>query len=560
MRPAEFYAELKRRHVLKVMLIYATGTWVLIQVADVLFEAFEIENWIMQVLVAVTFVGFPIVAFLSWFFDWTKRGGVEITDVKDAVRLEQIRSAPSIAVLPFEDLSPNQDYEYFSHGIAEEITIRLSKLSWLEVAARTSAFGMRRLEQDVHELGKKLDVSTILDGSVRAAGDDIRVSVQLMNVETGLTLWAERFDGKMDDVFRIQDSMAESVVATLSRHLGSGMEQTGGTEEGERIEKDAYNLFLKARYHYNKATSRERDDAAQLYSRVIELAPDYVPAYSGLAMSRALALIGGVEINPPHTTMPIARNAALKALELNPSSADARAALAWITFTYDWDFEKGAVLFDEALATTRNVTTLFGSALYQNCAGHLDKAIELIEEAVSNEPLSLIALSGTGRFYRYAREYDKSIAACREMLALDPSSKAAVIGLFETYFAMGDLDAAEQTIVSETEISSKHNIGVVFHRGRLGGMRRNEQAVSAAIDELTELARTRYVPPFMQAVLHLTRADVDGTFHWLEEGVKGRDAYLIDLLNFRLPKFLTGDPRFERIIQGIGIDRIRSRA
>jgi TolB-like protein/tetratricopeptide (TPR) repeat protein len=555
-RLTKFFSELKRRRVLRVVVIYVTVVWVVLQLGDILFEAYGIDSSVMQLLVTVSLAAFPAVAIIAWFVDW-KKSGLEVTDVQDVKRLYEIQDDPSIAVLPFTDISPEGNYEYFGHGLAEEITVRLTNFEWLRVAARTSAFGMKSLEQDIKIIGEKLSVSTILDGTLQVFGDKIRVSVQLVDVQRGLTLWAQRYDGDMSDVFQIQDSMAKSVVATLGERLNVNHVPESPASSSEEPAQDAYNLYLTARYHYNKAIPIERDKAAKLYTEAIKISPNYAPAYAGLAISRAVTLIGGSELLSPLETMPPARDAALKAIELDPESAEAKGALAWITLVFDWEFRQSLNLFEEAIVRGRNANTLVGYAICLNCAGKLDDAIMAIETAVEIEPLSMVALSSAARFYRYANRIVEARSACESLLSLDSKSKAAAINLFEISMSLNDFEGAEKAIAMEIEFAGKGDLGLTFHEGRLAGGRGDIKGALQARDRVESFVSSRYVPSFMPAMLSLIARDYEEMFRWLYKGLAERDSFLIDLPMFTMPKAIREDPRYDEINERVGVYKFR---
>ena len=258
-----------------------------------------------------------------------------------------VQATPSIAVLPFLNLSSDKENEYFSDGLAEEIINALARVENLRVTARTSAFAFRGAEQDVRKIGETLNVASVLEGSVRKSGNRVRISVQLIGVAEGNNLWSERFDREMTDVFEIQDEISQSIVGKLRVRLTS---QTGsGTDHSVVVAPptvkrytenlDAYNLYLKGRYELYKMTREGLDESTRLFEEAIRLDPRYALAHDGLAYSwYSQGFMGFIA---PKEAMPIAKAAVRRAIELDESVAEAHATLGVILALYDWDWIAG---------------------------------------------------------------------------------------------------------------------------------------------------------------------------------------------------------------------------
>jgi TolB-like protein len=320
---ARFWQELKRRKVIRVISVYAAASFVLLELVDIITEPLRLPEWTVAFIIVLLSVGFIIAVILSWIYDISPEGVIKTESVEVAKeqvphsdpvknrvkasnviivvlvaiavilaypkiftkdKLEGIRDPDgkiSIAVLPFADMSPNKDQEYFCEGMAEEIINALSHITDLRVVARTSAFSFKGKNMDIREIGKKLNVEAILEGSIRKSGDHLRVTAQLINIEDGYHLWSEKYERKLEDVFAIQDEISLAIVDNLKVELLSG-------EQNELVKrytenKEAYNLFLKGRYSWNRRSEVGFSKAIGFFERAIELDPDYAFAYAGLA-------------------------------------------------------------------------------------------------------------------------------------------------------------------------------------------------------------------------------------------------------------------------------------
>jgi adenylate cyclase len=320
-----FLAELKRRRVIQVAVVYAVAGFAVIEAADVILPRLQIPDWTVTLVVVLIVLGFPIALVLAWAYDITPEGvqrteplspGGEAADGEEpaaAAVSEPPEGRRSIAVLPFVDMSPEHDQEYFSDGISEELINALTKLEGLRVAARTSAFAFKGANQSIQTIGEKLKVETVLEGSVRKAGNRLRITAQLVNVSDGYHLWSEQYDRELDDVFAVQSDISRNIVDVLKVKLVG--------EEGPPAitlpsgDPRAYELYLKGRYQWNKRTGAGLKKAIEYFERAIEGDPNNAPAYAGLADSYAILGIYGAI--PPNVAMPKAREAALKALEID---------------------------------------------------------------------------------------------------------------------------------------------------------------------------------------------------------------------------------------------------
>jgi TolB-like protein len=325
--PKRFWDELLRRRVVRVALFYCAGAFALAQGAQLVLDAFEAAHY-LRFVVATLIAGLPIALVLAWVFDITP-SGIQRTPA----RSEPAPPAPpapehSIAVLPFTNLSQEPENEYFSDGLSEEIRNQLAKVSGLRVAARTSSFAFKGKAEDVREIGRRLNVATVLEGGVRKQADTVRIYVQLVSATDGYQIWSENFERRLVDIFKLQREIASAVIDAVSprpRTEESAAAMLPATQSFE-----AYNLYLLGRHHFHKRNEPGLSRAVEYFRQAIERDPDYALAHSGLADAYTLMSIGYYGNVPVAESVAHALPAAQRALELKPDLAEAHASLGLI--------------------------------------------------------------------------------------------------------------------------------------------------------------------------------------------------------------------------------------
>lgn len=322
--PAEFWAELRRRRVVRAALYYVAGAWVLAQAIDLLLDAFDAARY-MRFVVAGLVAGLPVAAVLAWMFDVTPAGIERTHDL--VVAPPAPAPEDSIAVLPFSNLSHEPENEYFSDGLAEEIRNQLARVEGLRVAARSSSFAFKGRHEDVREVGRRLNVASVLEGGVRKQAGTVRIDVQLVSTVDGFQVWSETFERRLDDIFRLQTEVACAVIAAIRPRAAAKDRPQPGPETRDF---GAYNLYLLGRHHFHKRTESALRRAIECFREAIALDPGYALAYSGLADAHVLASTGYYGELKSDEAIAQALPAALKALELAPDLAEAHASLGLI--------------------------------------------------------------------------------------------------------------------------------------------------------------------------------------------------------------------------------------
>ncbi len=457
---------------------------------------------------------------------------------------------PGIAVLPFLDMSPQKDQEYFCDGIAEELINALSQLPRLRVVCRSSAFHFKGQACDIQEIGAKLRVNTVLEGSVRRAGDRLRISVQLVNVADGFQLWSQRFDREMRDVFAIQDEISRAIVDTLKVKLAG--------EPGQRLvpsgpgNLEAYSLCLKGRYCWNKRTPEGLVKSIEYFQQAIAADPSHALSYAGLADSYIiLALFGTVA---PSNAWPKAKEAAAKALELDDTLGAAHASMGAILSTYEWDWAKAELEFQRALALNPGDATArhWYAVHYLAPMGRLEEAVAELRSALELDPLNLVINANLGAILYFQRAYDSAIEQCRKTFELEPN-------YYFTYWVLGrayEQKGMPEEAVAALEKSAVLSGGAPLTLGTLGhayaACGRVEEA-RQLLSQLEEKSKTCYVPSIAPSVVLQGLGEKDHTLDRLEQALEERSGFLI-WYNVD-PRFdpLRADPRFQAIMRKVGL-------
>jgi TolB-like protein/lipoprotein NlpI len=434
----KFWNELRRRHVVQVAVFYGAFAWIVIQVGYALLTAFELEH-LERYLIAVLVCGFPVALLLSWWFDFTP-GGIERTDP-----LPSLPAAPSgsLAVLPFVNLSDDAENEYFSDGLSEEIRNQLARVPGLRVAARTSSFSFKGRHQDVREIGRLLNVAVVLEGGVRKQADAVRINLQLVSASDGFQIWSEQFERKLEDIFRLQDEIAEAVmqrVSPLSTPAGTAL-LPATTQHF-----DAYNLYLRGRHHFHKRTEAALQRAVGYFKQAIECDANYALAYSGLADATMLLSSRYYGNMPVDEAVSKALPAAQRALELAPEQAEAHATLGLIRESQG-DLAGAGQSLRRALELNPAYTmSLVWYGLVLVGQGNFREAGQRNREALQRDPLSPIINVNVGfdalRYGDIAQARTSFAAA----IEIDPYFPVSHYGLARAHAQAKEFDPALHAI------------------------------------------------------------------------------------------------------------------
>ena len=431
--------ELQRRKVYPAVAAYAVTVWILLQIAEVTFEPLGLPHSLMVGLIALAIGGFPVVLALSWHFDIRLTGPQR--QAKSLAKESETDTLPSIAVLPFVDMSPDKDQGYFCEGVAEEILNALTKIRRLRVAARISSFQFQGVENDVRKIGEILGVRAILEGSVRKSGNRLRITAQLIKVADGYHIWSKSFDEELKDIFSIQDEIATSIAESLLDTL-----RPVSTASSSDIL--AYEYYLRGRHFFNRFRKMDIDFARQMFRRAIDIDPDFALAWSGYADCYSFLIM---YVDPNEEFRLEATKASERALQIDPDLAEAHASRG-LAYLICEDYELAESEFNIALdlnPSSYEAYYYYGRTRFHQ--GDMEKAAELFEKAAEVNPddyqsrlLRVQVLSGLGRLEEAEKEAIQGIAAAERHLEWNPDDARAFHLGAGSLILLGDIDRAER--------------------------------------------------------------------------------------------------------------------
>ena len=449
--------------------------------------------------------------------------------------------ASSIAVLPFADMSPEKNQQYFSDGLAEELLNQLAKTPGLRVAARTSSFQFRDKSADLQAIANKLDVATILEGSVRKEGKRVRISAELVKAADGFQLWSGTYDRDLNDVFAVQDDIARAITGELKLRLLS----THSSDVPQRgISSEAYNAYLQGRYFYERRTHEDLNRAYEYFQQAVKLDPSYARAWSALAWV-LIARAENAEGASFEQGYRDGRSAAERALQLDPGLAEAHAAIGRIKRGYDWDWAGADAAFQKALALEpQNSVVLLGASSLQASLGHFEEAVALNRRAVEIDPLSVVAHVSLGMHAYYAGHQDVALDAFQKSLAISPDAPEAHYLLGLVYLARSQ---AQQALGQFEKIAagSERVVGEALAYSALG----RKAEADAALQQL--LGQYREQAAYQIAEVYAFRGEADRAFQWLEIARAHKDAGVAAIKGDPLLKNLYKDPRYTEFLKSM---------
>lgn len=461
----------------------------------------------------------------------------------------EVPQIKSIAVLPFKPLVTEGRDESLELGMADSLIARLSNIHQISVRSISSVRKYNALEQDPIAAGREQRVDAVIDGQIQKAGEKVRVTVRLLRVADGVPLWAGQFDEKMTDIFAVQDSISERLTAALAVKLTS--------EEQRRLTKrntddtEAYQLYLKGRYHLNRLTDDGFFKGRDYFQQAIDKDPNYALAYAGLA--DAYNALGGFDTLASKETFPKAREAAEKALELDESLAEAHSALAVVKFSYDWEFTAAEREFRRALEINPNYSDAHKmNSYYLTAMGRFDDALKEMTRAQELDPLNLEKIAGSGEVLYHQRRYDQAIEQYGKALEMDPNSGFVHWALGRTLLAQGKYDEAVAELKKSIPLSgeSPDEPAELARAYALSGRRDEARKI---LEELKSLSARKQVAPSVVAAIYGALGDKAQAFELFERAFKERDVILV-LLNVE-PMFdpLRSDQRFAELASRVGL-------
>ena len=595
------FAEFKRRRVFRIAAVYGASAFVVLQVVDLLQEGLQLPQAVLTIVTILALVGFPVALLLAWMYDRTPQGVVR-TSESVPEEIDRIVAEPrgrrwpvgiaaaagtallllgswwavgrpsapdperkdysSIAVLPFDNMSGNEEDAYFADGLSEELLNALTRVPGLRVAGRTSSFALRNANLDVKAIGDTLGVETVLEGSVRRAGGRVRVTAQLVEAEGGFHLWSRDWERELtaDNVFEIQDEIAGAVAAAMA----SGEAPTpGDSASGDRGEVadlvpasvrtsdlGALELYLAGRHHWATRTPDGLAEAVRLFEDALERDSSYAPAWIGL--SAAYNALPWYTDYPAGEAAERSKSAARRALELDPDNPEALYTLAITVYEYDLGWEEAARLFARAIALEPDYAQgLAWYCWYLTGTGQWEEAVPWCERAVELDPLSVHVLAQLGETLLLVGRYEDARHIISRALALQPDFAWALMLMAQAQALEGRLDEAEESLRFYAHSTDSPG-GEASASALIAGLRdptKRDEAVAAVLGWWDNAESQEYLLVDWLVLLDARDAALDQVDRMLQMGGEQRST-----LNAMLAtKVLRGEPRFDAVIATLGI-------
>jgi len=548
-----FFEELKRRHVFKVGIAYVIVAWLILQVSDVVLGQIGVPDWMFKFILFLLGIGFPLIVMFAWAYDMTPDGlkrtaavDAETTGEKTAAgaaRSAEIPSKASVAVLPFVNMSGNPENEYFSDGLSEELLNVLAKVSSLKVAARTSSFHFKGHTGDIADIARTLGVGSVLEGSVRQSGAHIRITAQLINARDGYHLWSETYDRELDDIFKVQDEIATSVVKALKVKLlgeGSTNLNIGGTTD-----TDAFNAYLQGMHFRNRGSDESAlNCAVEAYQRAIDLDPEYAQAYAGLA--GALSQLATNNFADLDEVVAQAFDAANKSIELAPDLADGYPVLANLAFSFRLDNASARKAIDTALKLDPgDVRVHMQNARMGFCTGDFEGSLVSARMAQELDPISTSASQRLGYSLYFARQYEEAIPVFRHTLELDPHFPRPHYGIAVCQFMLGDTQSAAGEVAKEP-LDWMRLSGTAILQHKLGHKKEADAAMASLIADYRDNGL------YQQAQVYAQWGDFEQSLRALNHARDIGDPGVSQIVADPLLDPLRGEPKFGELMAAVG--------
>ena len=581
--PRSFVAELKRRHVYRVAIAYGVVAWLLVQIATQVLPFFEIPSWIVRLVVLIPILGFPAALIIAWAFEMTPEGlkhadqispneyiprwstrkfaalVVTVAVLAAGVPLVHlVRTKPtflsrlsaasalsqkSIAVLPLLNETGGSDEEYFSDGLSEELIAALAQVRGLKVIGRNSSFRFKGKKEDSRTIGEKLGVSTLLEGTVRKQGDQVRIVAELVNASDGSELWSRTFDRELKDIFNVQAEIAQAVATSLELTFLNARDRRG--KYGPTSSVEAHNAYLQGHFYFQRRDLEGYLKAVSFFDQATDLDPKYALAYA--ERSEACTWIGDLSSEKQKEAWSKAASDAERAVALEPRLAEAHAALGWVRFFAEWRFDEGLAELRRAQQLAPwNPTANDLLAPVVVYLGQFEEAEKLAQQAIEHDPLAYQARQSLARLLFVQGKLDEADASARKAVELQPT--AAGSHRWQVFVAIerGDGDAALRE--AELEPNGRYQR---FELALAHCARQDRPAANAALAEL--IARDRDVMAYQIAEVYAWRGEKDKAFEWLQVSLDNHDTGLLSLRIDPLMQGVRHDPRYHDLLTKIGL-------
>ena len=479
---------------------------------------------------------------------------VDTTNVDDSgsrvsLRAADARQIRSIAVLCLEDLSGDSSHDYFADGMTEALITSLAKIKALRVISRTSAMQYKGVRKSLPQIARELNVDSVIEGSVLRCGDRIRITAQLIHASNDEHLWAESYERDFRDILSLQSEIARQVADKVKIILTP--EEHASLGKNRQVNPEAHELYLKARYHWNKRSEEGVRKALSYFRRAIDFDPTDAQAHAGLA--DVYNILGYYNSLPPMEAYAEAKASALKALQLDNSLAEPHATLGVIKRDFEWDWAGAEVEFQRAI----EISPGFAEAYHWNSTllsmmGKHSEALQEKRRALALDPLSVVIRSDLGRMFYFSGDYDQALEQYRAALDMDPNFGSAHLWLANVYEQKGQFEDALAELQTGMRLSSDSTYALAKW-GHACGVAGKADEARATLDRLNELSKQIYVSPYDISMVHLGLNELDEAFAWLEKAFEDRSIWL-GYLNVE-PQLdrLRSDPRFQSLRRRVGL-------
>lgn len=593
----KLFSELKRRNLFRIAALYLVGGWVILQVADVLFGLLEVPGWSLRLVAGLLALGFPVALVFAWVYEMTPEGlkpaqavspeqsitsetarklntvitvtlvvavlvligdrvlqrdtrrqsaaeatnavpvpGDPVGSLNDSPRTPQKQS---VAVLPFVDMSPSRDQEYFTDGLTENLLNGLAQVPGLQVAGRTSSFAFKGKNEDLRSVGEQLGVANILEGSVQKSGERIRITAQLVNAGNGYHLWSQTFDRTLEDIFAVQDEIAVEVTKALKVAL-LGAEVQAAEPHVAASSSAAYTEYLKGRYADKLRDLEGALEAIDHYQRAIDLDPTMGLAWAGLASATAWYTGYSSDFAEGYEK---ARTAANKALELDDTLPEGHLALADVQMSHDWDWSGAQASLQRALSLRPGDANILQTlARLEGILGKKEDSLRHMQQAAILDPLDWGVQTGLSVAYSSTGQFDQSLEILRRVREMDPGRSGTHYRFGRHFLRTGKfVEALEEFKLETFDFLSVS--GQALALDKLGKTAESQVQLNLLITKIGESAS------YQIAQVYAQREDADSAMTWLERGFVIRDPGLVYLKSDSLFDPLRDDPRFQRLLE-----------
>jgi TolB-like protein/Tfp pilus assembly protein PilF len=569
-----FIAELQRRNVFRIAAIYAGSGWLVVQIVTQVLPFFDVPGWVIRLSIGLVVAGFPLALLLAWLYEITPAGIKRESESEPAdadvrfsgrkldfiiigllglvvlyfladkflIRSMLAAQTKSIAVLPFADMSSNADKEYFSDGLTEELTNRLSQIEGLSVVGRTSAFQFKGKSQDLRHIGETLGAGSILEGSVRSDGEHMRITAELVNAENGYRLWSHSYDGEFKDIFAVQEKIADAVAVSMQATLFGASNHPAAQPESNL---QAYNAYLQGHFYEQRHSAEGLQKAISFYNEAVLADPHYARVFAGLSRSWFwLGEVTGENLEEAHRK---ARENAEIAVSDDPNLAEGHDALGQILLYVDLDprraeseFRRAGALEPAAAEPKIGLATVLGSY------GLLDEAVGLLRAASSRDPLMTSAHFDLAGLLSALGRHEEARVEAAQVLTLQPNGagNAALLAAVEARSGRG----AEAQAAAQMEIDPEWKRYALALAEYTNG---DQAAGDAALAEMIKASGDSMA--YQIAVVQAFRGDGDAAFSWLERAYALRDPGVMGVRQDPFLRDLRKDPRFEAFCTRLGL-------